>query len=187
CINKESSAELEEAIRSMYRWYKGAFVCIVYLGNSSSIEDFPKEPWFTRGWTLQELLAPETLRFFNKDWKPICPKEEQQFRDTKSSSGIHSFPYPNDKISDFMLKAINQVTDIRMTDLQCFSLWSVAVCEKMRWASKRKTTRVEDVAYSLLGIFDVSIPIAYGEGERAFHRLMEAIAQKPFDPTVLAW
>ncbi|KAF9232994.1 hypothetical protein BU15DRAFT_66975 [Melanogaster broomeanus] len=176
CINKESSAELEEAIPFH-----------VSDAKSSTVEDFPKEPWFTRGWTLQELLAPRRLRFFGKNWKPVCPKKEQQSGDTKSNGGIHSFRYPNDKVSDFMLKAISQVTDIRVTDLQGFSPWSVAVCEKMRWASKRKTTRVEDVAYSLLGIFDVSMPIAYGEGERAFHRLMEAIAQKPYDPTLFAW
>ncbi|KIJ14418.1 hypothetical protein PAXINDRAFT_31963, partial [Paxillus involutus ATCC 200175] len=184
CINKESSSELE-AIRSMYRWYRDAYVCIAHLVASSSVEDFPREPWFTRGWTLQELLAPRRLRFFGKDWIPICPiMEEEPSRDGWEAE---YFPHPDDKSSHFMLNAVSQVTDIDVEHLQSFKPESVFVSEKMRWASKRKTTRVEDVAYSLLGIFDVSMPIAYGEGGRAFYRLIEAIAQRSTDLSLLAW
>ncbi|KIJ19556.1 hypothetical protein PAXINDRAFT_127713 [Paxillus involutus ATCC 200175] len=181
CINKESSTELAEAVLSMYRWYRHAHVCIVHLAGSSSVKDFPREPWFTRGWTLQELLASQRLRFFGKDWVPIRPKGE-----TQENS---SFPWPDDKSSAFMLNAISQATDIGIDHLQNFNLNPnlIAVSEKMRWASKRKTTRVEDIAYCLLGIFDISIPIAYGEGGRAFYRLLEAIAQRSIDPTFFAW
>ncbi|KAF8836492.1 hypothetical protein BDN67DRAFT_879269, partial [Paxillus ammoniavirescens] len=171
CINKESSTELEEAIRSMYRWYRDAYVCIIFLAKSFSIQDFWREPWFTRGWTLQELLAPRRLRFFGGDWTPI----------------YDYFPYPNDKASNFMLNAIGQVTGIQAATLRYFDRKEIALCEKMRWASGRKTTRVEDIAYCLLGIFDISIPIAYGEGGRAFYRLMEAIARGSSDPTLFAW
>jgi hypothetical protein len=184
CINKESSTELEEAIRSMYRWYKDAYVCIVHLAQTSSIKDFPSEPWFTRGWTLQELLAPRRLRLFGKDWRPICPEKEDLSGD---GDEVDSFPYPNDKRSSFMLMAISQVTDIHVKHLHNTPLQSISVCERMRWASQRQTTRVEDVAYSLFGIFDISIPIAYGEGGRAFYRLMEAIVQRCTDPTLFAW
>ncbi|KAF9222189.1 hypothetical protein BS17DRAFT_681101, partial [Gyrodon lividus] len=187
CINKESSAELEEAIRSMYRWYEEASMCIIlHLAKSSSVEDFAKEPWFTRGWTLQELLAPRRSRFFGKDWTPICPKEEESSGDVRLRSD-GPFTYHNDRASGFMLEALSQVTDIDINSLREFERWSTSIHETMSWASKRETTRVEDVAYSLLGIFDISMPMAYGEGERAFHRLMEAIAQRSTDPTLFAW
>ncbi|KAH0837771.1 heterokaryon incompatibility protein-domain-containing protein [Lanmaoa asiatica] len=182
CINKESSSELEEAIRSMYRWYRDAFVCIVYLAESSSVKDFPQEPWFTRGWTLQELLAPERLRMYGKNWRPICPKAE-------GVRGDYDFPFPNDKLSDFMLHSVSKVTHIYSANIRDFNSRSpyLMVSTKMRWASKRKSTRIEDIAYSLLGIFDIMMPIAYGEGERAFQRLLEAIAQRSGDPSFFAW
>ncbi|KAF8546087.1 hypothetical protein OG21DRAFT_1473262 [Imleria badia] len=181
CINKESSAELEEAIHSMYRWYHDAFVCIVHLAESSSVEDFPNEPWFTRGWTLQELLAPRNLRMYGKNWIPICPKEEENT--FVSPPG----PLPNDKQSTYMLDAISKVTGIDAECVQRFTYMGASLSEKMRWASKRKTTRIEDVAYSLLGIFKVSMPIAYGEGKMAFRRLLEVIVQYSPDPTFFAW
>ena len=166
----------------MYRWYRDAFVCIVHLAESSSVEDFVQEPWFTRGWTLQELLAPERLRIYGKDWKPICPK-------SKEVRGRNDFPFPNDKLSDFMLHAISKVTDIHILNLRDFNSRSprLMVSTKMRWASKRKTTRIEDTAYSLLGIFDITMSIAYGEGDKAFLRFLEAIAQRSGDPSFFAW
>lgn len=200
CINKESSAELEEAIRAMYRWYQDAFVCIVYLAKSSSVADFPNEPWFTRGWTLQELLAPTNLRMYGKDWTPICPKEEentlvsapQRLRNLRldepcRDSGSPSNHLPDDKRSAYMLDAISKVTGIDTKYVRAFNVKDVTLAEKMRWASTRKTTRVEDMAYSLLGLFDVSMPIAYGEGNMAFRRLLEVIAQYSHDPTFFAW
>jgi hypothetical protein len=182
CINKESSSELEEAVRSMYRWYRDAFVCIVYLAKSSSVKDFSREPWFTRGWTLQELLAPERIRMYGKDWSPVCPAAEDV-------RGGNDFPFPNDKLSHFMLHSISKVTHIYHVNIRDFNSRSphLMVSTKMRWASKRKTTRIEDIAYSLLGIFDIMMPIAYGEGERAFQRLLEAIAQRSGDPSFFAW
>ncbi|KIJ11133.1 hypothetical protein PAXINDRAFT_119129, partial [Paxillus involutus ATCC 200175] len=71
CIDKSSSAELEEAIRSMFQWYRRARICIAYSADYSSLADFPREPWFTRGWTLQELLAPEVIKFYGRDWVPL--------------------------------------------------------------------------------------------------------------------
>ena len=171
CINKESSAELEEAIRSMYGWYRDAEVCIVHLAKSDSFDDFPYEPWFTRGWTLQELLAPTRMKFYGKDWKPIYSGD----------------PACNDKDSRILRQHITRVTGIPDEDLRSFRPFCDRISEKMTWMSKRKTTRTEDIAYALIGIFGVTMPIAYGEGAWAFHRLLEVISQRCWDPGFLAW
>ncbi|KAF8839200.1 hypothetical protein BDN67DRAFT_1070232 [Paxillus ammoniavirescens] len=190
CINKESSTDLEEAIRSMYRWYADADVCIVYLVRSSSVEDFTVEPWFARGWTLQELLAPKKMRFYGKDWIPIIPSANAGREDVREEyldlSGECS-NLPNDKENELLLGALAEVTGIPVCDLRDFRPGCNRVFQKMIWASKRRTTRIEDVAYSLLGIFDVTMPIAYGEGNRVFYRLMEVIAQRCDEPGFFAW
>ena len=171
CIDKRSSAELEQAIRSMFSWYRYSAVCIIYLADSSGMGDFENDPWFTRGWTLQELLAPAQIKFYTKDWKPI-----------KSISDC-----PNDKDDDGILRAVSKTTSIKVHDLRHFSPGLLNVREKMVWASKRQTTLEEDVAYSLLGIFDISMPITYGEGKRAFRRLMEVIVQDCREWQIFAW
>ncbi|KAF8129877.1 heterokaryon incompatibility protein-domain-containing protein [Boletus edulis] len=172
CINKESSSELQEAIRSMYRWYQNAEICIAYLGESISEDDFMFEPWFTRGWTLQELLAPRRIKFYGKYWNPI--RSQRMY-------------WTNDKLDSKLMKAIEQVTMIPLEDLKQFTPSCSRVYEKMMWASKRRTTRVEDRAYCLLGIFDITMSIAYGEGTWAFHRLMEIILQRCGESGILAW
>ncbi|KAH9950140.1 hypothetical protein B0H21DRAFT_687311, partial [Amylocystis lapponica] len=153
CINKLSSAELDESIRSMYRWYSNAEICIVHLASTNALEDMEKDAWFTRGWTLQELLASSRIKFVNKDWEPLLPEES------------------NDKSDTEFLEAISRITEIPIFDLRRFTASTDRIREKMAWAAKRKTTRVEDVAYSLIGIFNVTLVVAYGEGDRAFYRL----------------
>lgn len=172
CINKESSSELEEAIRSMYRWYSLAHVCIVYLGYALTVDDFDRDPWFTRGWTLQELLAPNALRFYGKDWHPICPE-------------VHA-PH-GDKDNEVIARAITRVTGIPEIYVRRFDPSCELVAEVMTWSAKRKTTRMEDRAYALLGLFNITIPIAYGEGHRAFYRLMVALANECRTPAFFAW
>ncbi|KAI9461115.1 hypothetical protein HD554DRAFT_2206777 [Boletus coccyginus] len=167
CINKDSSTELEEAIRSMFKWYRDAHVCIAYLAEVSSIDDLWKDVWFTRGWTLQELLAPRMMKFYGKGWVPF-------------SNNV------NDKQDVRMLDALSRATGIPHRDLRHFRPGTRAVHEKMLWASNRTTTRVEDIAYSLIGIFDVSLTIAYGEGQRAFYRLMEAIINRSGEWEIMA-
>ncbi|KAN0101283.1 hypothetical protein V8E55_001267 [Tylopilus felleus] len=168
CINKDSSTELEEAIRSMFKWYRDAHVCIAYLAEATSIDDLGKDVWFTRGWTLQELLAPRTMKFYGKDWVPL----------TNSV---------NDKQDVRMLDALSRATSIPHRDLRFFRPGTRDVHQKMMWASNRTTTRVEDIAYCLIGICDVSLTIAYGEGHRAFYRLMEAIINRCGEWEIMAW
>ncbi|KAF8433704.1 hypothetical protein L210DRAFT_545886 [Boletus edulis BED1] len=168
CINKDSSTELEEAIRSMFKWYRDAHMCIAYLAEATSIDDLGNDVWFTRGWTLQELLAPRAMKFYGKDWVPL-------------TSSI------NDKQDVCMLDALSRATGIPHRDLRSFRPGTRDVHQKMMWASNRTTTRVEDIAYSLIGIFDVSLTIAYGEGHRAFYRLMETIVNRCGEWEIMAW
>jgi hypothetical protein len=171
CIDKSSSAELDESIRSMFRWYAHSEICIVHLAQSDTIEDIMDDEWTGRGWTLQELLAPRKIKLFNKRWMPMTVNE-------------------NDKIwegSNAVMTTLERATDIPIDSLCDFKPGPHRVDERMAWAARRKTTRVEDVAYSLLGIFDVTLQIAYGEGaDHAFCRLIEAIMQSG-DPSVLNW
>ncbi|KAH7923616.1 HET-domain-containing protein [Leucogyrophana mollusca] len=169
CIDKTSSAELDEAIRSMFRWYRNAHMCIAYLADSCTIADFENEIWFRRGWTLQEVLAPWRMKFYGKGWIPFSGDDND-----KGSEGA-------------IMLAISRLTKIPMDDLISFSPGKDRVREKMSWASKRRTTRIEDVAYSLVGMFDVSLMVAYGEGRRAFYRLLEAIIQSSDDCDVFYW
>ncbi|KAG1840726.1 heterokaryon incompatibility protein-domain-containing protein [Suillus subalutaceus] len=168
CIDKNSSAELDESIRSMFRWYRNSSICIAYLGGITVIEDLRLEEWFMRGWTLQELLAPRKIKFFNKDWQRLTEQDDDKEEDTP------------------LMTVLQEVTGIPETELIDFEPVPQYIDKRMTWAAQRKTTRAEDVAYSLMGLFDVSLQIAYGEGgERAFGRLIEAIMQAGGDSSVL--
>src|ERR1700712_785302 len=159
CIDKESSSELQEAINSMWSWYQNANICYVYLIDvpygTSPIEVFRSSRWFSRGWTLQELIAPSTVEFFAQDWTSLGTKLER-------------------------IEEISSVTRIHKSALQCglSASWSNAA-EKMSWAAHRQVTRAEDMAYCLLGLFDVNMPMLYGEGgSKAFIRLQEEIFKR---------
>jgi hypothetical protein len=164
CIDKSNSTELAEAINSMFRWYREAAKCYVYLsdvstrnsGNNQSSgftweSAFQKSRWFTRGWTLQELIAPESVDFFSEDGKQLGDKRslEQQ---------------------------VHEITGIPIKALQGSPLSQFSVSERISWADNRETKRKEDKAYSLMGIFDIHMPLIYGEGrEKAFIRLRNKI------------
>ncbi|KAF1810757.1 HET-domain-containing protein, partial [Eremomyces bilateralis CBS 781.70] len=166
CIDKSSSAELSEAINSMLKWYRYAEVCYAYLSDMVPAKGgtvLSNGRWFTRGWTLQELIAPERMGFYNADWNYIGEKES--FADQ-----------------------ISTITGIPKTILvDAYSLWSTSIACRMSWAAKRKTTRVEDMAYYLVGLFGVNMPLLYGEGEKAFLRLQEEIIKISDDQSILAW
>jgi hypothetical protein len=162
CIDKKSSAELSEAINSMYRWYWRAETCYVHLSDVPA-KPLRKSAWFTRGWTLQELLAPVMVEFYARDWTWIGTKMSLA-KDIRRTTGISY---------DVLLDRTN-------VKLAC-------VAEKFSWASQREVTRAEDTAYSLLGIFEVNMPLLYGEGPRAFYRLQEEILRQTPDQTIFAW
>jgi hypothetical protein len=168
CIDKTSSSELSEVINSMFRWYRDYEVCYVILsdvdGNSTPAEIWQlfKSRWFTRGWTLQELVAPSSLTFFNKNWEDIGTKISLQ-------------------------PSITKITGIPKGMLLGNGLWRFSVAQIMSWASRRRTTTVEDIAYCLMGIFGVNMPMLYGEGDNAFLRLQEEIIKTFNDHSIFAW
>ena len=187
--------ERQLAINSMYRWYENSAVCYVYLNdverspkelhqyilqNSCTGEEYLEQQiefrqqfrqscWFTRGWTLQELLAPNHLIFFSANWKTIGDRRE--FADEISRSTnirtryLKTYPYQRYK-----------------------PLSSASVATKMSFASHRVTSREEDIAYCLLGLFDVNMPLLYGEGAiKAFQRLQIEIMRSSTDDSLFAW
>jgi hypothetical protein len=166
CIDKSSSAELSEAINSMFRWYKGAKVCYAYLSDYDQTKvgrRFGNCRWFSRGWTLQELIAPKFLTFYNRHWTALGSKIE-------------------------LSKRISRITRIdEGVLLGHIDINTIHVVHRMSWAAKRKTSRPEDIAYCLFGIFDVNLPMLYGEGTKAFLRLQEEICQRVHDLTLFAW
>ena len=185
CINKSSSAELQEAINSMFSWYKSAYACYVYLedvklGRYDSIPLFglggPKPPeyeawardrglqvkqarWLTRGWTLQELIASKNIVFFDRDW---------------DIAGT---------ISDFKNELVDVIgiprSMVGLMGIQSAEFAKTSVQKRIYWARNRQTTRPEDRAYSLLGLLDVSMPMIYGEGmAKAFKRLKREVKEE---------
>lgn len=163
CIDKTSSAELSEAINSMYRWYEEAQVCYVYMTDVShaSQESFQWSRWFTRGWTLQELLAPSTVVFYDDNWVEIGTRWSLRAQISRATGMTYeSMIRPKDS----------------------------SIATKMSWASNRKTTRVEDIAYCLMGLFEINMPLLYGEGHKAFMRLQYEIMQsRDDDESIFAW
>jgi ankyrin repeat protein len=163
CIDKTSSAELSEAINSMYSWYQAADVCYAYLADVESKDGFSTSKWFTRGWTLQELLAPQEVIFFDGEWNPLGTRAE-------------------------LREQVSERTQIPISMLsQEKHLETFSVAQRMSWAAERKTSRVEDIAYCMLGIFDINMPLIYGEGENAFIRLQEEILRISDDHSLFAW
>ena len=171
CIDKTSSTELSEAINSMFNWYALAEVCYVYLEDVPYADDpyaeeskFQKARWHSRGWTLQELLAPAFVIFFSKEWKNMGTKYD--LRDPLSDcTGID-------------IQYLTREWDFRV---------DVSIAKRMAWVSKRKTTRLEDEAYCLLGLFDINMPTMYGEGRNAFQRLQAELAKRSTDASLFTW
>lgn len=170
CINKDSSAELSESINSMFKWYSDAAVCYAFLIDLPEDVKLPitdsnvlaRCKWFSRGWTLQELLAPREIVFFNTAWKKVNRSQLQ-----------------------LVLGQVTGIPDDILSKKK--KLADVSVADRMRWASRRQTKREEDIAYCLLGIFDVNMPMVYGEGKKAFIRLQEEIVRNIQDDTLFAW
>jgi len=205
CIDKKSSAELSEAINSMFRYYQNATMCYAFLSDVSAKDDlgtngeqsirtrrslprqgfrhvqendtttehreikFHESRWFTRGWTLQELIAPKEIHFFCRGWKFFGTKSDLQL-ELANITGIEQY-----------ILAYHDSTDGEKL------LARISVAQKFSWASRRNTTRVEDEAYCLLGILGINMPLLYGEGKRAFRRLQEEIIRTSADQSIFAW
>ena len=170
CIDKTSSTELSEAINSMFVWYSSAEMCFAYLADVDSDCDlhapqsaFRTARWHSRGWTLQELIASLFVIFVACDWRTIGTKQDLA---------------P-------LLEEITGVPRQVLTRETHFS--AVSVAERMSWASGRSTTRVEDKAYCLMGLFNVNMPTLYGEGRQAYYRLQQEIMKQSFDTSLFAW
>ena len=187
CIDKSSSADVSEAINSMFAWYSYAEECYVYLPKISS-SDMGRKPipevvteaaWFTRGWTLQELLAPKTRIFCASDWR-ILGQISCESRPAYSTGD-------SDKFLD-LTAAVSQKTGIEPAYLnKLVSLNDASIAKRMSWAAPRRTTRVEDRAYCLLGLFSVNMLPIYGEGRKAFTRLQEEIVRRSSDQSIFVW
>jgi hypothetical protein len=161
CIDKSSSAELSEAINSMYRWYQCAAVCYVYLSDVTHFamrvrpRVIQSSRWFSRGWTLQELIAPESVQFFTVEETYIGDRASLQ-HDIVEATGIPK------AVLQGRLDALKHCT----------------IDQKLSWAKRRQTKREEDAVYCLMGLFDVNMPLLYGEGRmRAHRRLLSEIKQ----------
>jgi hypothetical protein len=172
CIDKSDSVELQEAINSMFRWYQNAAKCYVYLADVSCPPsdakiklspipweaEFCKSRWFSRGWTLQELLAPTFVEFFSQERTLLGDKRSLE-------------------------RQIHNATNISLKALRGCPLSQFSVDERLQWAQFRETTRGEDWAYSLLGILEIFMPLIYGEGRvnavtRLYAEMREASRSK---------
>ncbi|OTB18808.1 hypothetical protein K445DRAFT_8829 [Daldinia sp. EC12] len=179
CIDKKDPTELSEAINSMFRWYQMSSVCYVYLSDVEVDERgyvgspvLEKSRWFRRGWTLQELLAPRRIIFFDRNWRAFG-------RLRCYDTALH--------LPD-IIEMLPSITRIDIDILQYRDqVEDAPAAEKLSWASHRQTTRKEDIAYCLLGILGISMPLLYGEGEKAFARLQEEYIKQHNDPSLLIW
>ncbi|OBZ69556.1 hypothetical protein A0H81_10513 [Grifola frondosa] len=170
CIDRTNSSELTEAINSMYVWYGQSDVCYAYLEDVRGGDDprrsgslFMESTWFRRGWTLQELIAPLKVMFLAKDWSDIGSKKS-------------------------LVDIIHNITGVPPQLLRDRSkLRKFSVAQKFSWAAFRETTRDEDRAYSLMGLFGIHMPTIYGEGKQAFIRLQQEIMRRSNDQTIFAW
>ena len=176
CLDKQSSAELSEAINSMYRWFENSTICYVYLHDVPGDLLFPTvrnneryyrsngwPEWFSRAWTLQEMLAPRDVQFFNKDWHPIGDK----------------------RMLSSILEYITRVPQHILKE--GLSSKRPCVAQIISWAADREASRAEDWAYSLMGLLDVNMPMLYGEGKKAFHRLQLEVIRTSNDQSIFAW
>ncbi|KAI6011142.1 hypothetical protein BKA83DRAFT_4393281 [Pisolithus microcarpus] len=171
CIDKTSSAELQKAIGSMFGWYRRSHLTIVYLADIAESGSLDSSQWFRRGWTLQELLAPDTILFYTRNWS--------LYKNVESS---------NHKANDAILEELTRATGIASWFFANFSPGVDDARSRLLWASSRRTTRPEDIAYSLFGIFNLHLPVLYGESvEFALGRLLGEVISQSGDISILDW
>ena len=174
CVDRTNSDDVFEAVNNSYMWFQDAAACYAYLSDVEPADrddvfaeksSFRRSRWFTRSWTLSELIAPEKMEFYARDWTHLGSKGAEKFLKLLA------------KLSGIPIDVLNRQTDLE----------DVSIATRMQWAAGRHTTRVEDIGYSLLGIFGVQISINYGEGSNAFIRLQQEILPKTHDQSLFAW
>ena len=173
CINKADHSVLQEALVLMFKWYEGSSVTIVQLRgvrSPSKRGDLVRSIWNTRAWTFQEYHASKVVRFYTEDWKPYL-----------------NLDIPNHKESPEIISEMEEATGVSARALMALRPGLNDIREKLRLASTRQTTRVEDSAYSLLGIFSTPIPVVYGEGDKALGRFLAQLLTGSGDTNILAW
>jgi hypothetical protein len=167
CIDKTNNAELQESIISMFAWYKESAITIVYLADVSDISQLKDSQWFKRGWTLQELLAPQFIRFYKQDWQPLIDSSK------------------NHKVE--LLTILHDITRIDTDVLKEFQPGVDNVKKRLSWVGARTTKKIEDIAYCLMGIFGIHMPVMYGEKHNAFVRLQKEIMALTDDLSLFDW
>ncbi|KAG2360508.1 hypothetical protein BDR07DRAFT_1412301 [Suillus spraguei] len=174
CIDKRSNTEVQESVNSMFIWYRHSALTIVYLRDvppSSQPGVLARSVWNERGWTFQEFVAPKVVIFYQNDWSLYLSDRS-----------------PNHKESPRIMKELEDATGIVARALVTFRPGMSGAREKLQWASKRATTVQEDVAYSLFGVFGITLPVIYGEKKQnALGRLLQEIVARSGDITVLDW
>ncbi|KAH0831382.1 hypothetical protein J3R83DRAFT_14045 [Lanmaoa asiatica] len=175
CINKTDGSVLQESLTSMFQWYHDSSLTIIHLKgvlSDSKLGALLRSLWNTRAWTLQEFFASRVIRFYTEDWKPYLPQEDVY----------------NHKDSSVIMAEMAAANGVDVQVLLSLRPGSENVRQKLCLAATRVATKQEDVAYSLFGIFDVSIPVTYGEGQqRALGRLLQEVLTRSGDVTILAW
>ena len=170
CINKAESPVLQEALVSMFRWYQASTLTIVFLFDVYAPGGLERSAWNTRAWTFQEYHASKVVRFYNKDW-----------------SLYRNLDVPNHKESPEIIAEMEAATGIQAGILMAVRPGLQDIRLKLRLASTRQTTKVEDAAYSLLGIFSLSMPVVYGEGDKALGQLLAQLLMSSGDTSIIAW
>lgn len=167
CIDKTNNAELQESIISMFSWYKESAITIVYLADVSDISQLKDSQWFKRGWTLQELLAPQFIKFYKQDWQPLIDSDRNH--------------------KDELLTILHDITHIDIDNLKLFQPGVDNVKKRLSWVGTRTTKKIEDIAYCLMGIFGIHMPVMYGEKHNAFVRLQKEIMALTDDLSLFDW
>jgi hypothetical protein len=174
CINKDSSEELNRSINAMFKWYQEAAVCYTFLSDVLSSEKHKTttfkrvssekdSEWFERGWTLQELLAPRTMKIFDANWLPMGTRAQ-------------------------LAPEIERVTGIEARFLDGSEKFRTAsIATRLSWQARRRTTEEEEMAYSLLGVLGVSLVPLYGEGRQSFLKLQQELLKTYRDESIFAW
>ncbi|KAJ8515318.1 hypothetical protein ONZ45_g7251 [Pleurotus djamor] len=156
CIDQDNLEELNESIPSMFAWYQNAEICIVYLQDVDHFDGIWQSAWFTRGWTLQELLAPRKVAFFYRDWARIDFASEVDIDRTRPNT----FKTTRSSVIHRMIPKAAGLPRWTITSSYIPSPHNLE--QVLKWAEKRQTTVPQDAAYSLVSLLGVCLPTHYG-------------------------